>query len=130
MEFFIRTNLARFWLVSIYDGATYNHSATARDRDKIRGTIPWPWLEYLRRSDSPDWWYDKNSATDRLHEALQRLVLAGREQEAEKKVVDAAQAAQADGGMMTSQIPILRTYRRPDDWADVQQTDVVVRFYP
>ncbi|MFW8584101.1 hypothetical protein ACOJBM_01560 [Rhizobium beringeri] len=108
------------------DGATYNRSATARDRDKIREQILRGLGWNIVRIWSPDWWYDKNGATDRLHEALQQLVLAGREQEAEKKVVDAAQAAQADSGMMTSPDSNIEDLPAPDDWADVQQTDVDV----
>lgn len=52
------------------DGATYHRSAVARDRDKTRQQV----LENLGwaifRVWSPDWWYDCDSAIDRLHESL------------------------------------------------------------
>ncbi|TAY41484.1 DUF3320 domain-containing protein [Rhizobium leguminosarum] len=108
------------------DGATYHRSATARDRDKIREQILRGLGWNIVRIWSPDWWYDKNGATDRLHEALQQLVLAGREQEAEKNVVDAAQTAQADSGMTASPEFNLEDLLSADDSAEVQQTAVDV----
>src|SRR5690606_27514131 len=59
-------------------GATYHRSAAARDRDKIRQQV----LENLGwtifRVWSADWWYDSDSAVERLHEALTERLEADR----------------------------------------------------
>jgi very-short-patch-repair endonuclease len=56
------------------DGAAYHRSAVARDRDKTRQQV----LENLGwkivRVWSPNWWYDPESALERLHQELTRLL--------------------------------------------------------
>jgi very-short-patch-repair endonuclease len=56
------------------DGATYHRSTAARDRDKTRQQV----LENLGwnvlRVWSADWWYDPQSAIDRVHSALTSLL--------------------------------------------------------
>jgi len=63
------------------DGATYHRSATARDRDKIREQI----LRHLGweiiRVWSPDWWYDCEGATERVHQLLCELLEKSRNRE-------------------------------------------------
>jgi very-short-patch-repair endonuclease len=72
------------------DGATYHRSAAARDRDKTRQQV----LENLGwnvvRVWSPDWWYDSESAIDRVHDALTELL------EEERSATAREQQAAAD----------------------------------
>ncbi|MFO0905637.1 MAG: DUF3320 domain-containing protein [Pirellulales bacterium] len=56
------------------DGATYHRSAVARDRDKVRQQV----LENLGwkivRVWSTDWWYDSESAIERLDQTLRGIL--------------------------------------------------------
>ncbi|EQD53671.1 DNA helicase related protein [mine drainage metagenome] len=54
------------------DGATYHSAATARDRDKVRSEILRGLGWRLIRVWSTDWWVDRNSALERLHDAISR----------------------------------------------------------
>jgi very-short-patch-repair endonuclease len=65
------------------DGATYHRSATARDRDKIREQVLRGLGWEIIRVWSPDWWYDKVGATDRLNAALDDLL-----QQSRQKILD------------------------------------------
>lgn len=52
------------------DGAMYHSAATARDRDKIRQGILSGLGWKLVRLWSTDWWIDRNSALEQLHDAI------------------------------------------------------------
>lgn len=56
------------------DGATYHRSATARDRDKQREQILRNLGWEIIRIWSPDWWYDCEGATERVHQLLCALL--------------------------------------------------------
>lgn len=56
------------------DGATYHRSAAARDRDKTRQQVLKNLGWSIVRVWSPDWWYDSESAINRVHEALIQLL--------------------------------------------------------
>ena len=62
------------------DGATYHRSATARDRDKIREQVLRNLGWELIRVWSPDWWYDKAGAIERIHSELNQLLETSRKQ--------------------------------------------------
>lgn len=64
------------------DGATYHRSATAKDRDKVREQVLRGLGWNILRVWSPDWWYDKGGATQRLHEALVALLDEDRAEDA------------------------------------------------
>lgn len=66
------------------DGATYHRSATARDRDKIREEVLRGLGWEILRIWSPDWWHDKAGATERLHMALEALVVASQAKDAQR----------------------------------------------
>ena len=79
------------------DGATYHRSAVARDRDKTRQQV----LENLgwtiERVWSTDWWYDPQTAIERLHEALnQQLELTRKTLETEEFTADQAEPTHED----------------------------------
>ena len=52
------------------DGATYHRSASARDRDRLRGAtlVDLGWR--IRRIWSTEWWMDKSSALEKIHQRL------------------------------------------------------------
>lgn len=60
------------------DGATYHSAATARDRDKVRAAILKGLGWELLRLWSTDWWIDKQGAADRLHNAIEALLVESR----------------------------------------------------
>lgn len=64
------------------DGATYHRSATAKDRDKVREQVLRGLGWNILRVWSPDWWYDKDGATQRLDEALVALLEVDRAEDA------------------------------------------------
>jgi hypothetical protein len=64
------------------DGATYHRSATAKDRDKVREQVLRGLGWQILRVWSPDWWYDKEGATERIHEALNVLLDQDRAEDA------------------------------------------------
>lgn len=76
------------------DGATYHSSATARDRDKIREQVLRGLGWEIIRIWSPDWWYDKNGAAQRVDEQLNQLLITDRKLEEEREA--AAQAYLAE----------------------------------
>ena len=61
------------------DGATYHSAATARDRDKVRQAILEGLGWALLRVWSTDWWIDKARATEKLHRAIEALLVADRD---------------------------------------------------
>ncbi|MEE8661719.1 DNA helicase [Acetobacteraceae bacterium EV16G] len=67
------------------DGATYHSAATARDRDKVREQVLAGLGWNIIRVWSTDWWYDAEGCTERLHQALEKLL-------AESRAVQAAEA--------------------------------------
>jgi hypothetical protein len=60
------------------DGATYHRSATAKDRDKVREQVLRGLGWRILRVWSPDWWYDKDGAMQRLDEGLTALLVHDR----------------------------------------------------
>jgi very-short-patch-repair endonuclease len=56
------------------DGATYHRSATARDRDKIREQVLRNLGWEMIRIWSPDWWYDKKGALQKVDSQLRQLL--------------------------------------------------------
>lgn len=76
------------------DGATYHSAATARDRDKVRSSILQGLGWTLVRLWSTEWWVDKASALERLHNEITRLLEASREAHAANAVIDAEKAAE------------------------------------
>jgi very-short-patch-repair endonuclease len=60
------------------DGRTYHSSATARDRDKVREQVLRNLGWEIFRVWSPDWWFDRKNAADRLHHALNAHLAADR----------------------------------------------------
>ena len=60
------------------DGATYHRAAVARDRDKTRQQVLSNLGWSILRVWSPDWWYDPDSAVQRVHEELARLLDSAR----------------------------------------------------
>lgn len=58
------------------DGATYHRSATARDRDKIREQVLRNLGWEIIRIWSPDWWYDKLGAAEKLDSQLKAILNA------------------------------------------------------
>ena len=67
------------------DGATYHRSATARDRDKVREQVLRNLGWEILRIWSPDWWYDASRVAGEIHQKLDGLVVASREEEKRKK---------------------------------------------
>ncbi len=61
------------------DGATYHRSCTARDRDKTRQQILESLGWKILRVWSTDWWYDSESALQRLHHDLEQLLQESRQ---------------------------------------------------
>lgn len=76
------------------DGATYHRSATARDRDKIREQILCHLGWNILRVWSPDWWYDRDSAAERIHEELNELLELSRSREEPDKVEETEPATE------------------------------------
>jgi very-short-patch-repair endonuclease len=76
------------------DGATYHRSPTARDRDKTRQQV----LENLGwtilRVWSADWWYDPESAIDRVHSALTERLNAERTAAEQEQEVELARTVE------------------------------------
>ncbi len=68
------------------DGATYHRSAVARDRDKIRQQVLEGLGWNILRVWSPDWWYDCQSAVQRVHEQLTALLESDRRRNRDKEV--------------------------------------------
>ncbi|WP_029355310.1 DUF3320 domain-containing protein [Bosea sp. 117] len=66
------------------DGATYHRAATARDRDKVREQVLRGLGWNIVRVWSTDWWFDSQGATRRLHQALDDLLAASRQQTADE----------------------------------------------
>lgn len=56
------------------DGATYHSSATARDRDKVREQVLRGLGWNIVRVWSTDWWFDRQGAAERMHQALSDLL--------------------------------------------------------
>lgn len=56
------------------DGAAYNSSATARDRDKVREQVLRGLGWNMLRVWSTDWWFDAKGCAQRLHGQLQALL--------------------------------------------------------
>jgi hypothetical protein len=75
------------------DGAAYHSAATARDRDKVREQVLRGLGWNILRVWSTDWWFDGAGATDRLHDALARLLDESRQKDAEAN--EEAPAAEA-----------------------------------
>ncbi len=116
------------------DGATYHRSATARDRDKIREEILRGLGWEILRLWSPDWWHDKQGATDRLHDALQRLVTAGAVKDAERNEQhrsDLSEPEEADDNSgaadfdQTDQINVENTGIDPEEEAPVLKDPLI-----
>ncbi|MBA4785213.1 MAG: DUF3320 domain-containing protein [Rhizobiales bacterium] len=61
------------------DGATYHSSATARDRDKVREQVLRGLGWNIVRVWSTDWWFDRQSAAERMHQTLLDLLVESRE---------------------------------------------------
>jgi hypothetical protein len=77
------------------DGAMYHSSATARERDKIRQSVLEGLGWTLFRVWSTDWWTHRAKALDTLHEALEDLLEADRqEREEATRAVEANTATQ------------------------------------
>ena len=79
------------------DGATYHRSATARDRDMLREQVLRGLGWEIVRIWSTDWWVDRAGTLDKVHAALERLLVASRQrrnQESER-VAAAAQTLEA-----------------------------------
>jgi very-short-patch-repair endonuclease len=60
------------------DGATYHRAAVARDRDKTRQEVLVNLGWNILRVWSPDWWYDPDSAVQRVDQALVELLKRAR----------------------------------------------------
>lgn len=63
------------------DGATYHSAATARDRDKVRSVILESLGWKLLRLWSTEWWIDKESALERLHNAIDEILENSRKED-------------------------------------------------
>ncbi|EGB15668.1 Ribosomal protein L24E [Pseudodesulfovibrio mercurii] len=66
------------------DGATYHHSATARDRDEIREAVLRNLGWNILRIWSADWFMNPSEALQRVHEELEGLLKASRRREEEE----------------------------------------------
>ena len=103
------------------DGATYHRSAAARDRDKTRQQV----LENLgwsiERVWSTDWWYDPESAIERVDVRLRELLERSRLEQAKNNSTPAVQEAVASTAM-ASDLPDLAAASSLPDTADVVAT--------
>ena len=66
-----------------FDGATYHRSATARDRDRLREAVLRDLGWKILRVWSTDWWVTMDRAATRLHDALNELLAADRQLDAD-----------------------------------------------
>ena len=82
----------RFLLGIECDGPTYSRASTARDRDRLRGSVLAGLGWRLHRVWSTEWWLDRERELARLDEAL---TAAAAERNAERSAAAAAAAAQA-----------------------------------
>ena len=75
------------------EGATYQSSATARDRDKLREHVLRGLGWEILRIWSTDWWVNPGGTLEKIHVALRQLLIADRAKSAEKaeKPLDAAE---------------------------------------
>ena len=81
------------------DGATYHSSATARDRDRLRESVLRGLGWAIVRVWSTDWWMQRTIALERLHNQLESLLVAKR-QERERQ---GALQSEAAGGYPSAQ---------------------------
>ena len=105
------------------DGATYHRSATARDRDKIREEVLRGLGWEILRIWSPDWWHDNAGATERLHMALEALVVASQakdaERDAQQEIESRSAESDADDEMSQESYDMTETEGvTPDDDSD------------
>lgn len=67
------------------DGAAYHRAATARDRDKLREQVLRGLGWEIVRTWSTDWWYDAESAAERLDAALRAVLERTRDERAKRE---------------------------------------------
>jgi len=75
------------------DGATYQRSATARDRDLLREQILRGLGWEILRIWSTDWWIDRKAVIERVHQELERLLEQSRATRAQQKELDDTEGA-------------------------------------
>ena len=96
------------------DGATYHSSPSARDRDRVRHIILEQLGWRLVRLWSTDWFVDRDTALDRLDQALTRILEESRQQAEEarrqseeaQRVAEEAAAAAAQQGQTEPQVEV------------------------
>jgi len=84
------------------DGATYHRSATARDRDLLREQVLRGLGWEILRIWSTDWWIDREGTSDKVHEALERLLETSRQQRGEMEQRAEAEAAASEANAATA----------------------------